>query len=121
MSTSAADYTSSLMLSPYEFGRFMTELNSSDSVPDDLDAIFRRDPVQCAILGHYLFLSQSLNDLERQVERHHAEQHFTFDQLTEAGLLSPQIEPHIRNFRQQETRRYRYHPYTGSTHPSFSR
>jgi hypothetical protein len=96
MSTSAAAY-SALMLSPAEFARFMSELESD--IPGELDAIFQRDPAYSAILRHYIFLSQSLTNLEQQVERHQAEQHFIFNQIIEAGVLEPQLEPHIRNFR----------------------
>lgn len=118
MSTSAAAY-SALMLSPAEFARFMSELESD--IPGELDAIFQRDPAYSAILRHYIFLSQSLTDLEQQVERHQAEQHFIFDRIIEAGVLEPQLEPHIRNFRRQKTRRYRYHPDTVPEYPSSSR
>jgi hypothetical protein len=62
----------------------------------------------------YLFISQSLNDLERQVERHRTEQYLIFDRLIEAGLMEPRIEPHITKFRQQKTRQYRFHPYAGT-------
>ena len=40
----------------------------------------------------YLFLSKSLNDLERLVERHRAEQYLIFDRLIEAGFMEPQIK-----------------------------
>jgi hypothetical protein len=42
---------------------------------------------------HYLFLSQSLNDLRDQVDRHQAERTFIYDRLLEAGLVEPRIEP----------------------------
>jgi hypothetical protein len=54
---------------------------------------------------HYHFLSQSLDDLERQVERHRNEQRFM-------GL-------HIMNLQRQRTRRH-YHPYTRPTSTSSS-
>ena len=78
---------------------------------------------------HYLFLSRSLNDLERLVERHRAEQYLIFDQLIEAGFMEPQVEqrqemqqyhhtarPNSPGFnrridqrQEQETQRYRFH------------
>ena len=94
MSTSAAS-TSSL-ISPSELAHFMSE-------------------------QHYLFLSQSLNDLEHQVKRHRAEQQFISDQLLKAGLVEPQIKPHARTFHQQMTRRHRFHPYNHPVSPSPSR
>jgi hypothetical protein len=69
----------------------------------------------------YHFLSQSLNDLERQVERHRSEQYLIFDRLIEAGLMEPRIKPRIADFRQQKTQRYRFHPYTGTTSTSSDR
>jgi hypothetical protein len=64
----------------------------------------------------YNFLSESLNNLERQVERHREEQYFILDQLIKDGLIEPQLEPSTRNIQRQTTRRYRYHPYhTSST------
>lgn len=59
---------------------------------------------------NYLLLSQSLNDLERQAERHQIEQYLIFDRLIEAGLMEPRIESHPTTFRRQKTRRQ--HPYT---------
>ena len=46
---------------------------------------------------HYLFISQSLNDLQHQIDRHHAEQNFIYDRLLEAGLVEPRVEPRIRS------------------------
>ena len=46
---------------------------------------------------HYLFLSQSLNDLQHQIDRHHAERNFIYDRLLEAGLVEPRDEPRIRS------------------------
>ena len=46
---------------------------------------------------HYLYLSQSLNDLQLQIDRHHAERNFIYDRLLEAGLVEPQVEPRIRS------------------------
>jgi hypothetical protein len=59
---------------------------------------------------HYLFLSRSLNDLERLVEQHRTEQYHIFDRLINAGFMEPRIE-------QQETRRYLPHQ---DVHPHFS-
>jgi hypothetical protein len=86
---------------------------------------------------HYLFLSQSLNDLRDQVDRHQTERTFIYDRLLEAGLVEPRIEPStpiadsiVTNGRaesittngRQMTRRYHYHPYTRPTpHSSFDR
>jgi len=96
MSTSATSASSSLMLSPSDFARSMSE-------------------------QQYHFLSQSLNDLERQVERHRTEQYLIFDRLIEAGLMEPRNGPRITDFRRQEMQRYRFHPYTGTTSTSPSR
>ena len=46
---------------------------------------------------HYHFLSQSLHDLEHQVERHRAQQHT--------------MELDVRNFRHQIAQRFCFHPY----------
>ena len=46
---------------------------------------------------HYHFLSQSLHNLEHQVERHQAEQHA--------------MELDIMNFQHQIVQRFRFHPY----------
>jgi hypothetical protein len=95
---------------------------------------------------HYLFLSQSLNDLQHHVNRHQTEWTFIYDHLLEAGLVEPRIEPStliadlittnewrnsiVTNGRaesittngQQMTRQYCYHPYTKPTlHSSFDR
>ena len=59
---------------------------------------------------HYHFLSQSLNDLERQVERHRTEQRLIFNHLVEAGLIETRLEPHAKSQR-RKTRRHRSHPY----------
>ena len=85
--STSADAATSLLLSPSEFERY------------------------------YLLLSQSLNDLERQLEQHRLEQYLIFDRLTDAGLM----KPHSGSVRQQKTRRYRYHPYTGPAYVSSSR
>ena len=84
MSTSAAP-TSSLT-SPSEFAHFMSK-------------------------QHYLFLSQSLNNLEHKVKEHWVEQQFILDQLLKAGLVKPQIKPHARMFQQQMMQRHHFHPY----------
>jgi len=65
---------------------------------------------------HNLFLSQSLYDLEQQLERHQVELYFIFNRLTETGLMEPQLEPSTVTFQQQKTRRYRYHPYIERWH-----
>jgi hypothetical protein len=67
---------------------------------------------------HYLFLSQSLNDLERQIDRHRTEQHFIFDQLIQAGLVEPRTEPHAMDSRRQKTRYHHYHPYSRTSSPT---
>ena len=76
MSTSTSTTTTaaitSLTLHPSDFARLMSE-------------------------RHYLFLSQSLNDLQHQIDRHHAERNFIYDQLLEAGLVEPRVEPCIRS------------------------
>ena len=38
---------------------------------------------------HSLFLSQYLNDLQHQIDQHHAERNFIYDRLLEAGLVEP--------------------------------
>lgn len=69
---------------------------------------------------YYLLLSQTLNDLEQRFERSRAELHHIFDQLVEAGLMEPQLEPNTIIFQEQATRRYRYHPLTRPTPASSS-
>jgi hypothetical protein len=71
-STATATAFTSLTLHPSDFARLMSE-------------------------RHYLFLSQSLNDLQHQIDRHHAERNFIYDRLLEAGLVEPRVEPHTRS------------------------
>lgn len=85
---------------------------------------------------HYLFLSRSLNDLERLVERHRAEQYLIFDRLIKAGFMEPQIERQemrryhhlarpissgsdhrIEQRQEQETQRYRFHSPMSTSFP----
>ena len=122
MSTSTSTTTTaaitSLTLHPSDFARLMSE-------------------------RHYLFLSQSLNDLQHQIDRHHAERNFIYDRLLEAGLVEPaatngqghsivtngqaasmdtngRAESMITN-RQQKTQRYCYHPYAKRRSHSYFR
>ena len=70
---------------------------------------------------YYVFLSQSLHDLERQVERYRAEQRVIFDQLLDAGLVEPRTGTPVGNLERQMTRRYPNHPYARRRSLSSSR
>ena len=65
-----------------------------------------------AILRHYAFLSNTIDELERNLEQHRREQEFTFDILNNDPT---RIEPMVKRFRRQP--RTGHHPYGRSPTP----
>ena len=68
-----------------------------------------------AILRHSTFLSDTIDELERNLERHRREQEFTFDILNNDQDFLAQIEPMVKRFRRQP--RTRHHLYRRSPSP----
>ena len=104
--------TSSLMnLSPFEFARVVMNPRLLPHIADS----FKTNPLMMAILQHYAFLSDTIDKLNRNLERHQQEQEFTFSILNNNQDFLTLIEPMVKRFRRQP--RTRHHPYMRSPSP----
>ena len=101
----------SMNLSPFELARIVTNPRLLHHIADS----FETDPLMTAILRHYAFLSDTIDELERNLERHRREQEFTFDILNNDQDFLARIEPMVKRFRRQS--RTRHHPYRRSSSP----
>jgi hypothetical protein len=104
--------TSPTMLSPYELSRLIVEPN----MPHNIFTTFSDQPISLTVLRHYRFLSQSIDRLEQELERHRQEQHTLFDRLNGNRMFQTRITPIVQDFRRR-TRRSRFHPYARTPSP----
>jgi hypothetical protein len=121
LSPSSSNSSSSLVatLSPQELSRLVTDADFNPA----LNEVFPAGSVSTAILRHYLFLSQSIDTLERELERHQLEREQLFDCLKDNGRFRQRIKPVLREFRVKNTRIRRtrpFHPYNRASSSSRS-
>ena len=84
--------SSSMNLSPFELAQVVTNPRLLHHIADS----FKTDPLMMAILRHYAFLSDTIDELERNLERHRREQEFTFDILNNDQDFLTRIEPMVK-------------------------
>ena len=99
----------SLQLSPKELAKFLL----IPLVPEQVAPLFQHQPSFTLGLRNFLFISQTITNLERELERQLREQHILFDSMQDSGL-EPIIEPLIQKHRRERYPR-RNHPYSRPT------
>jgi hypothetical protein len=100
---------SSPIPSPQELSHLITE-------PDSLHSIARKfasKPTSTAILRYYKFLSQSIAQLEEELERHQMEREVIYNHLFDNRSFQTRIRPIVNEYRQKQVLiRQRFHPYS---------
>lgn len=95
--------------SPQEFSRLITD-------PDLLHSIARRFASRkssSAILRYYKFLSQSIAQLEEELERHQMERETIYNHLFDNQSFRMRIRPIVNEYRHKRTLiRQGFHPYS---------
>ena len=91
---SSSTTPSSMNLSPFELARVVTNPCLLHHITDS----FETNPLMMAILRHYAFLSDTIDELEQNLERHRREQEFTFDILNNDQDFLARIEPMVKRF-----------------------
>jgi hypothetical protein len=112
MPSSTSSDVSDLMLSPHELSRLVLE----PSMPPIISHTFRRAPTQTAVLRYYAFLSQSIYNHEKELERLREEQEAICGFLTDSPMFRRRVAPLVNDFRRW-TRRPRFHPYSRTPTP----
>jgi hypothetical protein len=92
-----------LLLSSLEFGRMMLE----SDMPTRSARVFLNHPPLTITLRHYLHITLTIQNLERELERQHIEQQQTFGHLMGSQLFRENIEPLVADYRRQALRRAR--------------
>ena len=90
-------FASSPIPSPEELSHLLTE-------PDSLHSIARKftsKPTSTAILRQYKFLSQSIAQLEEELERHHMEREVIYTHLFDNRSFQTRICPIVDKYRQK--------------------
>ena len=77
---------------------------------------FSQHSASTAILRFYLFLSSSIEQLEKELERHQQERETLYDHLFENRTFCTRFQPLLDEFRQQQMEIHRAtHPYSRPT------
>jgi hypothetical protein len=101
--------TPSPIPSPQEFSHLITD-------PDTLHSIARRFASRkssSTILRYYKFLSQSVAQLEEELERHQREREIIYDHLFDNRSFRMMIRPIVNEYRHKRTLiRQGFHPYS---------
>ena len=100
---SSNDPTSEPILSRDELSHLILE---PDMLPH-LARTFAPNPTSVVTLRHYQFLSQSIDQLELDLERHRQEQQEMFSYLMETNIFRTKIQPILKRYR----RKTRVRPY----------
>ena len=111
-SNSSSSSSSDLNLSPHEFSRIIT---NPDFIPQ-LSEVFD-DPNPHNLLRYYSFISLTIDQLERELERSRIEQEVVFNGLFEYPRVRTRLQPIIRQSRHQRQVRHRFHPYGRTPSP----
>jgi hypothetical protein len=102
------------MPSPQELSHLITEPDSLHSIARE----FASKPTSTAILRHYKFLSQSITQLEEELERHHMEREVVYTHLFDNQSFQARIRPIVNEYRQRRAlTRQGFHPYSRTSDP----
>jgi hypothetical protein len=112
MPSSTSSDVSDLMLSPHELSQLVLE----PSMPPIIAHTFLRAPTQTAVLRYYAFLSQSIYNHEKVLERLHEEQEAICGYLTDSPTFRKRVAPLVNDFRRW-TRRPHFYPYSRTPTP----
>ena len=105
-SSSLNDSASSLLPSPQELSHLRTEPDSLHSTAHKLTS----QPTSTAIRRHYKLLSQSIAQLEEELECHKMEQEVVNNHLVNNRLVQNRICLIVNEY--QQKRALRFHPYS---------
>jgi len=111
-SSSNDSFTEIATLSPQELSRLVTDQNMNRPI---LDAFPSYSP-STMNLRNYAFLSDSIDVLERELERHQLEREQIYDDLLHDRRFRRRIGPILKDYRNRR-RRTRAHPYDRSPTP----
>jgi hypothetical protein len=85
------------MPSPQELSHLITEPDSLHSIARE----FASKPTSTAILRHYKFLSQSITQLEEELERHQMEREVVYTHLFNNQSFQARIRPIVNEYQQR--------------------
>ena len=91
------DHTSPLMTSPAELGLLL----SFPPLSRQIGATFDNNPIVLAILRYYCFITQNIDHLQLNLERHDIERTGLFGHLMESDAFQNGIRPLIEEYRQR--------------------
>lgn len=97
---SPANNTPSLMLSPSELGRLVTY----PPLNNQIGATFGTNPTTLAVLRYYCFLTQNMDQLHLDLERHDVERADLFRHLIHNTGFLNSMQPLVEEFRQRPRR-----------------
>ena len=98
------DHTSPLMTSPAELGLLL----SFPPLSPQIGATFNNNPTVLAILRYYCFITQNIDHLQLNLERHDNERTGLFGHLMESDAFQNDIRPLIEEYRQRIRRNELY-------------
>jgi hypothetical protein len=102
-------------LSPHELSRLVTEPTMNPL----LNEAFHPGSETIIMLRYYASISETIDTLERELERHRLDREDLFENLTENRRFRRRMVPIVNDFRQLtgHRRRTRYHPYGQTPSP----
>jgi hypothetical protein len=100
----STDNTPSLMLSPQELGRLITY----PPLTQQLSATFGNNPTTIAVLRYYCFLTQNIDQLQLDLERHNNERTDLFAHMMTSQGFQNLVRPLVDEFRQRPRRNEPY-------------
>ena len=95
----SADYES-VFTSPFELSRMMLDPGTAR----DLSDAFNGMPVSIVLLRHYLFISQNLEQLRMDTERHRTERQTIYQLLIGNQVFEERLFPVLMNYRRRQNR-----------------
>ena len=101
---SPTDNTPSLMLSPDELGRLVTY----PPLNQQIGATFGNNPTTLAVLRYYCFLTQNIDQLRLDLERHDIERTDIFGHMMNSQSFQNSVRPLVEEFRQRPRRNEPY-------------
>ena len=111
-SSQSVPFIPPLYLSSHELSRMVTH----PEFVFPLARMFTNDPLPSAVLRYYGFISQTIDNLEREEERCRQEQETVFEALISNSNFRTRIQPIIRRFREHHVP-HRFHPYGRTPSP----
>ena len=94
------DYTSPLLTSPTELGLLL----SFPPLNQQIGTTFDNNPTVLAILRYYCFITQNIDHLHRNLERHDIERTDLFGHLMNSHIFQDDIRPLIEEYQQRSRR-----------------